>query len=446
MSKRRHLKSKVPMKNWRVLAQRRKAIDVGDGRDKGARRDLTGLRISVVVIGAFMGLPGYIVGAQLDHEFGTGRATLATLIAGVIIGLIGMVAGVVGARTRQTSYELISDAFGKTGGKVVNVAMSITMLGWFAVVCVVFGQAAAQMTSHLFTIPSQIWVVVGAVLVIATAAAGFAPVKLLATITTPLKVLLLLATICVALSKFRNHAAPLNFLSPNAPGLDQAVSMVVGSFMLGALLIPDVTRMAANVRQAAIGGFCAFAFGAPIILSLAGFAARLTGQQDVVGLMVGLGLGLPAMLILIIGAWSSNSYNLYAMTLVLDAVRPTRQARLAVLAGSLGLIAALAGLANYLGPYLMMLGIAIPPISAVYVATHIERSLFGRLAVPERDWNWAAFASFGVGVALPLILLGTGRTFSTIPAVDGLVASVLMFALLALIRRGRPERRLATVG
>jgi cytosine permease len=69
---------------------------------------------------------------------------LAAILGGaLVIFLIGWLMGSIGARTGFNSYLLVRLAFGDAGARIVNLAFSISLLGWFGINLNLFGLAIA---------------------------------------------------------------------------------------------------------------------------------------------------------------------------------------------------------------------------------------------------------------------------------------------------------------
>jgi cytosine permease len=400
---------------------------------QGAR--LNAIRIALILMGALIALPAFVMGAKLNEAMGTRGASIAALAGGFILFCIAGAAAVVGARSRLSSYQLILAAFGYRGGKLVNAVLSVVMVGWFAVVASLFGDAALRAAAGVVALNASTWVAIGCVLMTATTLTGFRALDILAMLTTPLKVILLVATVFASWSL--THGAGL-WVEPNHPELTipQGISFVVGGVIVGALLTPDLARLATTRFQAALACFLAFAVGQPLVLILTGIPARLAGESDLVLIMLRLGLGLPAILIVVLAAWSSNAYNLYAITLVFRTFTRHAVWKLAAFGGTLGAVLALAGLAQRLTPFLLLLSVAIPPIAGVYLAAYYIA--WGRGEPQERRaWRIDSLLAWLAGVTVS----GLGFSISGVTAVDSLVVAMAAYVAMhfSFFRRGKVE-------
>jgi cytosine permease len=392
---------------------------------------VSGVRIALILLGATIALPAFVMGASLNRAMGTRGAIVASIVGGFVLACIAAAAAIVGAHSRLSSYQLILRAFGARGGKWVNGCLSVVMVGWFAVVASLFGDAALRAGGRFLPLSAQEWLVIGIVAMAGTTLAGFRALDILASLTTPLKILLLASTVYVSLAK--TGGAGL-WTTPDHPTLSgpQGASFVVGGVIVGALLTPDLARLATSRGQAALACFLAFALGQPLVLSLAGIPARLAGESDLVLIMLSLGLGLPAILVVILAAWSSNAYNLYAITLVYRTFTRAAPWKLALFGGCLGGALAISGLAQKLTPFLLVLSVAIPPIAGVYLAAYYI-AWWLRETPPVRAWRVDSIAAWLTGVAVASLEMPLALSLTGVTAIDALLVSMLAYVAFHFI-------------
>lgn len=390
-------------------------------------------RIVLILLAVMIALPAFVMGAELSHALGAVRATWASLAGAAVLAAIAAAAGGAGARTRKTTYELIVDAFGPHGAKLANGVLGLSILGWYGVVAMMFGRALGSVSPVLASMPVWWLALIGCVLTTLTAMAGFRALDALSAVTTPLKLLLLLWTFFAAL---RGGADPVWAYVPTAPmPLGTGISMVAGGLMVGAVLSPDICRFARSPGHAALACALAYGLGFPLVLMLAGFPSLAAGDKDLVKIMLALGLGLPALLIVALTAWSTNSFNLYAATLVGATLRPRQPPwQLTLVAGVAGTVLGLAGISDLLVPYLLGLGICIPPIAGVYLVHLVMRA-------PDKGaatgWRFGALLAWAVGSGWAALAPARGLALTPVPALDSILVCGLVFALLRLGSRGK---------
>ena len=206
---------------------------------------------------------------------------------------------------------------------------------------------------------------------------------------------------------------------------------MVGGLVVGAVLAPDVCRFAVSPRRAALGAGLAYGLGFPLVLILSGMPSLVSGERDMIKIMLALGLGLPAMLTVVLTAWSTNTFNLYAATLVAGTLAPRQPPwRMALLAGVIGTVVGLAGISELLLPYLLWLSIMIPPIAGIYLVN----VKLGTSVVP-RQWHLGALASWLIGSGWAALAPRWGLALTSVAALDSMLISAGVYAGLRWLSR-----------
>lgn len=401
---------------------------------------LPAYRIGVMLLGANISLPVFVVGGQLGAGIGLAATAFASLWAGLILAILTGACAYAGARSRLTTYVLIANAFGRRGGALVNALLSVSAIGWFAVVVMLFAATLTGLVgSGAAATLSLAGAVAGTALMIVTSLAGFRFLNLFANLSLPLKLLLLGWTVFAAL---RQQGMALPLVPPAMPTLDRtsAISLIVGGSIVGATLAPDLSRFARRPSAGAWSCALALGVGYPLILVATAIPAALTGELDMIRTMMSLGLGLVALAIVLLAAWSSGASILYGGSLVLAAIFPRgRLSHITIIGGIVGLVAALSGVTERIIPYLMLLSIAVPPIAGVYLARFFL-DLRAGTAADTGDWNVQALASAALGMAFAGFGDRWTLSLSGIAAVDSIVVAAIAYlaAEASLTWRGQP--------
>ncbi len=381
-------------------------------------------RIILIVLAVMIALPAFVMGAEISHAFGAKPAFAVCLTGGALLGCLAALTGSAGALRRCTTYELIGQAFGTQGAKVANGVLGISVLGWYGVMATMLGHALASMGSGFAAQPVWLLALAGCALTTGTAMAGFRALNWLSTLTTPLKIGLLAWTFGAAVKG--GTGAMWSFVPASATPLGMGVSMVVGGLVVGAVLAPDVCRFAISPRRAALGAGLAYGIGFPLVLILSGLPSLISGEKDMIRIMLALGLGLPAMLTIVLTAWSTNTFNLYAATLIGATLAPRQPSwRLALIAGAIGTAMGLGGISELLLPYLLWLSITIPPIAGIYLV-NVKLGMADRAVA----WRWEALASWLIGSGWAALSPRWGWSLTPVAALDSILVSAAVYCLL----------------
>src|SRR3546814_7706583 len=147
-----------------------------------------------------------------------------------------------------------------------------------------------------------------------------------------------------------------------------ALPALFGGNMLTVAAMPDLARFIRTERGAIGGMLLSFPFAAPVLTFISALIALATMRTYIMEIVVGMGFGLPALAMLLLSIWTINALNLYSAGLSLAATFPgIRQGVIIVAGGLIGCIFALLGIIDSFIPFLVTLGLIIPPIAAIYV-------------------------------------------------------------------------------
>ena len=404
-----------------------------------------GWRVGLIVMSFTFALPGFLNAAQTSLALGFHAAILAALLAGLILCAGACLTAVVSVRTRLTTYLLVQQSFGIRGAALVNVAIAIIHYCWFGVNVSFFGNAMVAAAADGYGIPGNfnVFVILGSVLITISTVYGFKTLDRLAMIAVPFVGIVLVA-VCVHavgdapsldLAPVTNPPVPLSF------GI--ALSALVGGNMLTVAAMPDLSRFIRSERGAVAGMALSFPFAAPLLMVVSALIALTTGQTDIMEIVVALGFGAPALLMLLLSVWTINALNLYSAGLSMAATFPrVPQWIFTIAGGALGCMFALLGIIDSFIPFLVTLGLIIPPIAAIYVidCLIVFRRNNGRSdETHPAPVRWKALAVWLGSLAVTLPATSAGISVTTVPALDAtILAAAAYLAVLRLESRQQP--------
>ncbi|WP_149084232.1 MULTISPECIES: cytosine permease [Microbacterium] len=409
------------------------------------------LSIATVWIAIGIDLSGAFLGVSLASGMAFWPAIAATMLGSLLLGLLAMACAYVGAATGLSTAMISRAVFGRIGGAVLALAIAVSLVGWYAVQAGFFG-TNAQIAFAEFTgldVPVQVFTAIGGVLMAITAFWGYRSINRLSTLAVPLLLLLLIVGIVVAFTV--NGTAGLETPVESTFTFGGAVSLVMGIFILGVVLAPDMARWAKTPKQAMIAGFVGFFFGNSIILVVAILLARIMDGTELMAIFFALGLGGVAVIVLILAQWTTNTTNLYSSGLAFASISERLNRRtVTIVLGVIGIVVGVIGAADYFVQFILVIGTIIAPYGGVYLASYFSGRRTARWQhdadVPLVDgWAigaWAVGILVAVATTNPADGPGFGWfTLTTISALDGLLAGfVASLVLLPLRRLGRPAR------
>ncbi|MBU2975083.1 purine-cytosine permease family protein [Zobellia sp. B3R18] len=331
-------------------------------------KTVNGIRIASIIIGIGVTLPVFFVGSEVTQALGLEKAIWVFMGVCIVLSLLCSVTAIIGSRTRLSTYMLLHFSFGKKGALLINLLVAITLLGWYAVTVEIFGQALTDAFSQLLNIsfPVPVGILLGSVLMTLTSIYGFRIIERFSSVAVPL-MLLFVVYVLYATTTQNSMFTLFQIAGNGSMTTTQAISAVVGMVILTPVLMPDYSRFAKTDKDSLIS-ILGLTIGFPLVLLAGGIPSLITGEIDIMKIMIGLSLTIPALFILIFSTWTTNTANLYSTQLTLSTVfTKTKEAKLGLLASIVGTLLALFGVAIHFIDFLNVSSIFIPPVSAIFI-------------------------------------------------------------------------------
>ena len=399
----------------------------------------SGFRLALIIVGGIIGFSVYVISAGIGGSLGFAKAAAAFSIGSLILGVMGAWTSYVGAKSRLSTYLLTEFAFGRRGARLVNLAVALSLVGWYGVICNTLGNASQQMILEAagLDLSPYLTVSVASALMITITALGFTGIDRLALYMVPLMLLFMLAAAALALQQGDAGLAA----SEESFSLHTAISAVVGTYIAGVIIQPDYSRFAVSTRHAIWSVFVALGIVFPIVQILAAIPGMALGEQNIVKMMSLIGFLLPGFCLMFLGAWASNVLCLYSAGLSFATLLKRIHLRHIVLAlGVAGTSLAFIPAQAYIMNFLVVLGVMIPPIGVIYV---LDAMLIRKFAMSlksledESSIRWSAIISWAMGALAGFATEATGFGIVGIASLDSVLVASLLFCSLEF-RRIRP--------
>ena len=391
-------------------------------------------RVAAVASMVSFSLPTFIAGIEVSSGVGPDLTLAAILGGALVIFLIGWLMGSIGARTGFNSYLLVRLAFGDAGARVVNLAFSISLLGWFGINLNLFGLAIAGLSDELFGIvpPELLVTIMASLLITVTTIIGFRAINLVSILMIPVLAFVAIALLVTATSQ----TAPVVAASQGEMSLGDGISAIVGSIVIGSIIMPDITRFLRSSGGAFLTSGTSYMIAQPFVMWVAASAAMVLGTQDIISIMLTLGLGLGAFIIIIAGSWVLNALNLYSAVLGVTASFPRLSARnVTVVLGVIGVTAGLMNILDSFVTFLFYLSVVFIPVAGVIIVDHfIARPEAYRVTEVEENQplnRWALLAWF-MGAAIALAASeGFIGSVTRVAALDAMLTTAVLYWIAA---------------
>ena len=217
--------------------------------------------------------------------------------------------------------------------------------------------------------------------------------------------------------------------------LGGGISAIVGAIIIGAIILPDITRFVKSWRGAMGVTFISYMIVQLLVMASASLASSATGSNDIIEIMLQFGLGLGAFVIVIAGSWVLNALNLYSTVLSVKATFPKlNQSLLIIGLGVFGAGAALLNLLDIFVVFLIYLSIIFIPVAGIVISDYlfVRRSDY-RIEQLENNRKFApiAFCAWVIGALAALAMEeGVITSPSGIGAIDAIALTAISYLLL----------------
>jgi cytosine permease len=403
--------------------------------------------------GQLSALSQFLLGATLGFGLDFWPAFWAFTLGAVILEVVSVLTGIAGQREGLSTSVLTRwTGFGRYGSGLLGLIITISLMGWFGVQNAVFAEGLDALLPHL--LPVWAWQIITGAVVTVIVIWGFLSMTWTAYVTVPAFVLLCFYSIGVELSK---HPLGTLIASPHpGPALTIGVgaTLVAGGFMVGAVITPDMSRFNRSwqdvVKQTVLG----ITLGEYTVGMIGVLLAHAVKTQNVIGIVTTTS-GALGVLILVAATLKINDWNLYSGSLGLANFIDTtfghriHRAVLTLIVGALGTLLSALGILQHLVGFLVLLGVAFPPVGAIIVVDYfllrghrkeLDEARSGA-GLPQRVplWNPVGLVSWLVASVAGYFLTWGIQSVNSL-----VIAGVLYFVLSKLVAAVQPRARKAT--
>lgn len=391
--------------------------------------------VAFIWIGTMICIPMLMVGGIFGTSLTISSVFWATFIGFAFCCLLMVMGGIVGCDVGLNASMCSTHAFGVTGANFSSaLSIFICEAGWFAVQTATCAAAFNTLMATMGVENFPFWlscIIWGAVMAV-TAVYGVKWMAWLNYIAVPLLIILCVygAIHSINLGGWEKIGS---YVLENTMSMPAAISTTIGLFAIGATCNSDYTRYCKSrgdvVKATVLGVLPA----AVLMIMVGAIMAIGTGNYDVTAMFAGLGLPVVAMLVLILATWTTNTGNAYMSGLAackIFSVKDEKRPFVTMLCGVLGIIMAVAGLADFLNTYIGILGAVVPPIMGIVICDYWVICKGDKTNwSPVRGVNWVGIIAWVCGGGFGLLeTLGVVTIFSA--AVDGVVICFVVYGVL----------------
>lgn len=316
---------------------------------------------ALIWFGAGVSLAEILTGTSFA-PLGMARGFAAILIGHVIGCTLFFLAGLIGSRTGKSSMETVKLSFGQKGGLLFAFLNVLQLVGWTAIM--IYDGALA--IGGIFPVGHWVWCAVIGGLIIVWIAAGVTNLGWMNRIA--MAALLVLTVLLCKVIFFGNDPASV---SGEAMSFGAAVELAVAMPLSWLPLVSDYTREAEKPFAATLASAVTY-FTVSCWMYVIGMGAAIyTGESDIAQIMMRAGLGVAALVILVLSTVTTTFLDAWSAGISAESLcknihgRPT-----AIAVTAAGILGAILFPMDDITGFLYLIGSVFAPMVAVQIADH----------------------------------------------------------------------------
>jgi purine-cytosine permease-like protein len=292
------------------------------------------------------------------------------------------------------------------------------------------GLAVDKVTSEAlgFSSPRIMILILGVANVIVSII-GIESIKWLSRLSVPLLLIIMVWLAATILSEYP-LVRLITYESTGELTVTTAIDWTIGGLIVGVFIASDISRHVRSRRDNWVGVMLGIVPSAAFLMGLGALTSLATGDWNPINGIEALGLGAPALFVIVFSTWTTNDLNLYSGGLALTNIVPslTRWQNTFVL-GVAGTILAMMRITEHFTTFLELLTNIFAPLVAVALVDYFA------IRKSRLDWNVikqeGSRVSYSRGVNLvawAVVIIGTVVAVMT---PQNMLASILSMGVSA---------------
>ena len=325
----------------------------------------------LIWFGAGVSLAEILTGTAFA-PLGMGKGFAAIVLGHLIGGVLFFLAGLIGGRTGRSAMETVKMSFGHRGGLLFAFLNVLQLVGWTAIM--IYDGALA--VGGIFDVGNWVWCLVIGGLILLWIAVGITNLGWLNKIA--MAALFLLTLVLCKVIFF--SGAPAGGDLGETMSFGAAVELAVAMPLSWLPLISDYTREAEKPFQATLASTVVYGLVSCWMYVIGMGAAIYTGEYDIAVIMVKAGLGIAALVILVLSTVTTTFLDAWSAGISAESLSGKINGKwAALLVTVVGIVGAVVYPMNDITGFLYLIGSVFAPMIAVQIADHflLKRDRFG---------------------------------------------------------------------
>ena len=321
----------------------------------------TAFQNSLIWFGAAVSLAEILTGTYFA-PLGMGKGLLAIIVGHVIGCVLFFLAGLIGGRERKSAMETTKMSFGYRGGLLFALLNVLQLVGWTGIM--IYDGAVA--TNGIFEVGVWVWSIVIGLLIIIWIAIGITNLGLLNKITMAL-LFVLTVVLCVVIFRGGNPGATATETMSFGAAVELAVSMPLSWLPV----ISDYTRESEKPFRSTLASTVTYGLVSCWMYVIGMGAAIFTGENDIAQIMLRAGLGIPALLILVLSTVTTTFLDAFSAGVSCESLSKKLNGKtIGIIATVIGTVGACLFNMDDITNFLYLIGSVFAPMIAVQLTTY----------------------------------------------------------------------------
>ena len=369
----------------------------------------------VIYTGLNIAIGGLLVGGILIPAFSWAEAVFVIVAGNLFAGTLMFLMGHMGVDHGIPAAVMSRLFLGyPAGASLCSIVILASVTGWFAVNAEVGGLAVDKVLSEVFGFSSpELMILVLSVTTVFVAMIGIESIKWLSRVSVPLLLAVMIWMAVTILTRY-SFFDLINYEAEGGVPLMTGIDWMVGSWFVGVFLASDISRYVKSRRHNSIGTIMGIVPAAIFLGGLGALSSLATGDWNPINGIEVLGLGAPALFVIVFSTWTTNDVNLYNGGLALSNIVPALSRwQNTLILGAAGTALAMMRITENFTTFLGLLANVFGPLIGVALSDYfvIRRSRFdphliyeeGGGALYPRGVNWVAMGALILGIVVAFL-------------------------------------------
>lgn len=321
---------------------------------------------------------------------------LAAILIGHVIGCaMFFFSGLIGGRTRKSAMESVKLSFGGKGGLIFAALNVLQLVGWTAIM--IYDGAAA--IDGIFPGHAWVWCLVIGALILLWIAIGITNLGPVNQIAMAALFILTLILCKVIFTKGSVWTVP----AKSGLSFGAAIELAVAMPLSWLPLISDYTREAEKPFAATMASTLVYGGVSTWMYIIGMGAALLTGGGNIAVIMVKAGLGIAALIILILSTVTTTFLDAWSAGISAESLWSKFTGKtIAMIATVIGIVLAMLFPMDDITSFLYLIGSVFAPMIAVQIADYF---ILKKADSADSDWDVRNLIVWVIGFVLYRLLM-----------------------------------------